>query len=322
MYALFQSVVSFFLPCCDVSVTAAAAAMLTSTAAVTMIFGVGGGTLVAYKMNRRTQGVTEFEFRKESATDEHDSDSAGGGENLEAELFSTITISGWLRDLCDYQRPWGVSPSNPWISDRVELLQRFYAIYRPENIPKCEQILENWEGEEKDLWALLKQKYGRDPDSLFPFEEGPRKDGSLTLDQSELIDRLVTEMGYAPDPTKEKGMNRLKGAWRRRQARYTDEPTQPKSSAQKGGSRNTTQQPVDLLSGENTSGVGSNAGASTISSIGFESISTTVVADTTNTSEEAPSPEQIPAHIATVWDYSATYGGEHYTGKKMNFACI
>jgi hypothetical protein len=55
---------------------------LTSTAAVTAIFGVGGGSLAAYKMQRRTQGLTEFAFHKESSKD----------QPVEAELFSTICL--------------------------------------------------------------------------------------------------------------------------------------------------------------------------------------------------------------------------------------
>lgn len=43
---------------------ASVAGVLTSTAAVTTIFGVGGGGLVGYKMKRRTAGLTEFHFEK------------------------------------------------------------------------------------------------------------------------------------------------------------------------------------------------------------------------------------------------------------------
>ena len=47
-------------------------------------------------MHRRTKGLTEFNFHKESV---------GGQKNTDAELFSTVCISGWLRDMRDYQRP-------------------------------------------------------------------------------------------------------------------------------------------------------------------------------------------------------------------------
>ena len=148
----------------------AAVVTLTSTAVVTTIFGVGGGTLAAYKMQRRTEGVTELEFRKEASS--YTGDKMGEGKDsklkIEAELFSTICISGWLRDIYDYQRPWGLHPTNPRLTDRLELLERFYAVYSPDHVPKCARILASWKGEERKLWDVLRQKYGRDPDHLFP----------------------------------------------------------------------------------------------------------------------------------------------------------
>ena len=94
---------------------------LSSTAALSTIFGVGGAGLAGYKMHRRTKGLTEFDFQKE-----------GMSKSNEAELFSTVCISGacglillkmhqsdcsdlssqlcastigWLRDARDFQRP-------------------------------------------------------------------------------------------------------------------------------------------------------------------------------------------------------------------------
>lgn len=68
--------------------------VLSSAAAITTIFGVGGAGLAGYKMHRRTKGLTEFDFQKEQL-----------GRNSDAELFSTVCISGWLRDARDFQRP-------------------------------------------------------------------------------------------------------------------------------------------------------------------------------------------------------------------------
>ncbi|KAL7575719.1 hypothetical protein ACA910_003053 [Epithemia clementina (nom. ined.)] len=292
--------------------TAATAAVLTSTAAVTAIFGVGGGSLVAYKMNRRTQGVTEFEFRKETNSDEA-SDRNEAEEAVEAELFSTIAISGWLRDFCDFQRPWGVSPSNPWISDQLELLERFYAVHRPENIIKSEKILRSWEGEEKELWNLLKQKYGTDPDHLFPLPDGHRKTGSLTLEQREVLDQLLIIAGYAPEPDKESHakrapLGRIRAGWNRRQGKYGQ-----------GASLETAEAPIpvapDMLhgtSGKSAVAAGSTAAGSTVSSIGFESVSTDYPAISDGATEDEDDSE-LPKHIATVWDYKSTYGGELYT---------
>lgn len=89
---------------------------LTSAAVVTTIFGVGGGGLAAYKMQRRTRGVSEFEFCRETKgrpdrrgerrrsggnSSEPTSTADGNNEKIEAELFSVLCISGWLQDQCD-----------------------------------------------------------------------------------------------------------------------------------------------------------------------------------------------------------------------------
>jgi hypothetical protein len=76
------------------AVAAGVSTVLTSAAAISTIFGVGGAGLAGYKMHRRTKGLTEFDFQKE-----------GMSKNGEAELFSTVCISGWLRDARDFQRP-------------------------------------------------------------------------------------------------------------------------------------------------------------------------------------------------------------------------
>lgn len=281
---------------------AAATTVLTSTAAVTAIFGVGGGTLVAYKMNRRTMGLTEFEFRKETEQKKEKSRKDGA---VEAELFTTICISGWLRDECDFQRPWGVSPANPWIKDRQELLERFYTIYRPDHVLKSKKILRSWEGEEEELWDLLRQKYGRDPDHLYPLLGGPREDGALTLDQTEVIDRLFVELGYfVKDKSKPSPSNRIHFGLGRRNAK-------PRVSSVSHPSKEAAYSSMDSLHGPNPNGPGSAAGVSSITSSGFEpGVGSTAIG------QEDPSDdpkEQIPKHVATVWDYHCHYGGELYT---------
>ena len=201
---------------------------LTSTAAVCTIFGVGGGGLAAYKVSRRTQGVTEFEFRREdngrarvrAERAAAEARKAAAGSNLrrrlrgnaeheavaaaaraaaakaDAELFSTVCLSGWFKDVKDFQRPWGVEPNNPPITDLLEKLERFYAKYQPNKIHRCGRILAHWRGEERQLWRLLRQKYGRNPDETYPFEEGPRFDGDLTDVEDEAVDCLLRELGY------------------------------------------------------------------------------------------------------------------------------
>lgn len=284
------------------AVTAATAAVLTSTAAVTAIFGVGGGSLVAYKMNRRTQGVTEFEFRKETSVE-----NGIEANDVEAELFCTIALSGWLRDFCDFQRPWGVQPSNPWISDQLELLERFYAVYRPENVLKSSTILKSWEGEEKELWKLLKQKYGTDPDHLFPLTDGERKTGWLTLEQREVLDHLFLvftgEEACSASQTNRAPLDRIRTAWNHRQGKHS-QVLSHEMVTQSDSSHLARHAAVKVNC--------STAGGSTVSSLGFETISSEYAPASDHTADNVDD-DDLPKHVATVWDYKATYGGELYT---------
>jgi hypothetical protein len=137
------------------AIGATAAALFASSLVVTALFGIGGGTLAAYKMQRRTGGLTEFEIQSEAITSE-------------SHLSSVVAISGWLLEDSDFQRPWGVVPSNPPIRDRVQLLERFYSVYCPEQLPNVQQHLELYKDREGELWELLESTYERNPDAPFP----------------------------------------------------------------------------------------------------------------------------------------------------------
>ena len=241
------------------------------------IFGVGGGTLVAYKMKRRTVGLTEFEFCKETPST---NTSKAEKKNVpEAELFYTICISGWLRDDCDFQRPWGLSPTRPPIEDRLELLERFYSVYRPGHVPRCAKILDSWKKEEKQLWKLLRETYSRDPDHLFPMEDGPRYRGSLTLEQREAVEKILTELGCVlPKSANTTKDNKVELSLFDRM-NFAD-----KNGTKRSNSFNTSIFRED-------------------SSHGFDDI---VPVGEENGTEKIQ-------HLATVWDYHATYGGELYT---------
>ena len=260
-------------------------------------------------MQRRTQGLTEFEFRKERKphirTNRVDD---GRPQHIEAELFSTICLSGWLRDKFDYQRPWGIHPINPRLGDRLELLERFYSVYSTDHIPKCSKILASWKGEEKTLWHVLREKYGRDPDHLFPLTDGPRVKGALTLEQEEVLDQLFVELGYnsvapnAPDPSSQQStpFERMKSGWRIR-GRHRDLGVNADDEEEncylnkEFDSRHGPAGVVPLAPNETTGD--------------FEVISTN---ESINSQDEESS-YKVPKHLATVWDYHATYGGELYT---------
>ena len=292
--------------------TAAAAAVLTSTAAVTAIFGVGGGSLAAYKMQRRTQGLTEFAFNKVSGRRD--------GLHVEAELFSTICLSGWLRDKHDFQRPWGVMPSNPPLRDRLELLERFYAVYKPLHVTRSARILEHWRGEEDQLWKLLEQKYGRNPSNLYPFGRGPRFRAALTLEQKEVIAQLFVELGCEPQPSSKPPQSTpfelMRWGWKKHR------PEQEKASESQALPNQQPSRSANLL---DTSFGGSHvdefasvttvtAEASSLASSGFEGSSTSLLSPSDGRDELRDEPE-VPKHVATVWDYEANYGGELYTVK-------
>jgi hypothetical protein len=272
------------------AVATAAIGLLSSTAVVTTIFGVGGGSLAAFKMQRRTQGLTEFEIRKETHYG-HENDKS----DIEAELFSTICISGWLRDKYDFQRPWGLHPTNPRLYNRLELLERFYSIHSPDHIPKCEKILASWEGEERQLWAILHEKYGCTPDHLFPLDDGPRIRGAISLEQEEVLDQIFVDLGYNSAAPKQQRpvekqptpIERMKEGWGAQQQQKSR--VRSTKEAQESYHRyNSTQGPsVPTSNSDSTKPQGSEDSQET---------------------EYTP-----PKHLATVWDYTTTYGGELYT---------
>jgi hypothetical protein len=297
--------------------TAAAAALLTSTATLTTIFGVGGGGLAAYKMQRRTQGLTEFEFRKETG--------GRSGDTADAELFSTICLSGWLRDKYDFQRPWGVTPSHPRLTDRLELLERFYSVYSPDHVSKSAKILATWKGEEQELWNVLRKKYGRDPDHLFPFDDGPRLRGALTHEQQEIIDHLFVDLGYVP-PAKEVSreqatpFDRMRGGWKNRFKRAQEAPVTNSVTTPIEKTRMGLRDSLHGPHADDDGGFGT-ADVSSVASSGFESVSTGV-SMLSDGRDETQDSSAHPKHLSTVWDYQASYGGELYTVQWENHLLI
>ena len=277
---------------------------------MTTIFGVGGGGLVAYKMQRRTVGLTEFEFCKEESPyrkqqrevdgDNYDHDGDDDDDRPDAELFSTICMSGWVRDDHDFQRPWGIMPSRPPLADRLELLERFYAIHRPGHILKCSKVLDSWRGEEEHLWRLLRSNYGRDPDHLFPLDDGPRYRASLTHEQQEVVDQIFVQLGCtvseAGDSVSER-TQRQRTPFQRldldQQRFHTD-------------SFNASL--LDSLYGPHSDDLRETFSESDSS----QAHSSSTVAQDGDIEKDEARLAKIK-HLATVWDYQTTYGGELYS---------
>ena len=154
---------------------------LAPSAAVVSLFGVAGGSLAAYKMNRRVSGLTEFTFHQELAPEQDDSDNQQS-KAPKSRLFRTIGISGWINDKSDFQRPWGVQPTDPPIQDKVELLQRFYSVHNPDLVPAAEAIWKRHREQPGKLWHLLETKYGCNPDHVFAKENSDNyKNKSSTM---------------------------------------------------------------------------------------------------------------------------------------------
>eukprot|EP00804_Cyclotella_cryptica_P025141 CCRYP_012992-RD/>CCRYP_012992-RD protein AED:0.10 eAED:0.10 QI:78/0.77/0.8/1/0.88/0.9/10/197/1465 len=306
------------------AVAAGVTTVFSSAAAISTIFGVGGAGLASYKMHRRTKGLTEFDFQKE-----------GMSTSSEAELFSTICISGWLRDSRDFQRPWGVSPSHPRIVDKQELLERFYFVHNPENIERCQTILKHWKGRYFQLWKALHQKYGSDPSNLFPLKEGPRISAELTHEESEAIEFLLNELGYTKETETKKSA----------QSTHSSKATQERTSPQ-AEPRRLQAQKASLIKIEIKDSLTAQKGLLESFGVSSPDISTlssnlslfeedvqvnqpdskeksTQAEETSSTASNNvltqptdPKPDKMPPkHLLTVWDYNANYGGELYTVK-------
>eukprot|EP00903_Cladosiphon_okamuranus_P012128 g11379.t1 len=130
---------------------ASAAATLSgfaTTAWMATLFGAGGAGLVGYKMDRRTQGVKEFEFESETSVGE--------------EMSVSICVPGVLKDKADLQRGWGVEPRGPDVSAK-ERLRRFYYVYNRSKVGDVEDILVAYDGKESKLCKGLVERYGADP---------------------------------------------------------------------------------------------------------------------------------------------------------------
>ncbi|KAI2501324.1 DUF726-containing protein [Fragilaria crotonensis] len=171
--------------CVATHTAGAIAVTLTSTAALASMFGVVGGGLTAYKMKRRTDGLSEWRIRKETgihtaSQDERKQKQQAAAATPNADptirgLHATVCVSGWLRSKQDFQTPFGVHADDPPSDDYLELLQRFFAVHAPDKIRFAKILLKSNKGQEADLWERLKQKYDYDPNHLVPFEKTPEQ---------------------------------------------------------------------------------------------------------------------------------------------------
>ena len=174
----------------------AAFATLTTTTALMTMFGVTGGGMAAYKMKKRTDQVTEWRIRNET----HRKGKKGSPVVVRG-LHATVSVSGWLLDKCDFQRPWGVMANDPPIKDKLEVLQRYFAFYGPEKMIFAKSLLRANKKKEKELWHALAMKYGTDPDHLVPF----RQEHDFVVDP-EMLKSIITVLAtqVLPDDAAQK----------------------------------------------------------------------------------------------------------------------
>jgi len=291
-----------------VGVSSGVLAFMSTTAAVS-IFGTAGGSLAMYKMKRRTDGLTEFSIQEEGV----ESKKIG-----EAELHRTICISGWLRDKHDFQRPWGVHPSNPPLMEKQELLERFYAIHNPVLVPDSKKILEKYDGKERLLWLKLNEKYKSYPENLFHLDYGPRFDGALNGEEATILDTLVLEVASRLSDAK-KSKNNMKKAKKHiskfcRGDQQTNIPEQARKSnmtncagkSEESKSTDANSEPIKMKI--NLLLPPPPPQVSEFEEVSSEYDLTSFIIDTTNGSSDRK-------HLSTVWDFLANYGGELYTVK-------
>ncbi|KAL7550218.1 hypothetical protein ACHAWF_013448 [Thalassiosira exigua] len=184
-------------------------AVLATFKAGAALFGVGGGGLAAYKMKKRTAGLSQFEIRRENiqqfmydgASDEN---MKKGIEAMLPQLHTTVAVAGWLRDndISDFQLAWGVQPTCQYENNddnklRIRQLKRFYAIYNPPLVNLCENFMQTLQKKlKKDfswdrIWDQLERKYGVNPDHMIPLDRAHDNEIFLSYEEKEMIDGVL-----------------------------------------------------------------------------------------------------------------------------------
>lgn len=184
--------------------------LAASPAAIMALFGLGGGGLSAYKMKRRTAGLSEFVIHGETtkATDKEETNAKE--VNTRAQLHTTVCVSGWLNDEHDFQRPWGVTPDN---LSHLEVLERFFSVMEPAKVKDAQELVKpltnkSFTGGSLDTskkvaqWnsiaSELQSKYGKTPDNLLPLEG---RAVLLSKDESDTVQEIVDTVLQREKPT-------------------------------------------------------------------------------------------------------------------------
>ena len=161
-----------------------AATYATSTMTATLL-GTAGAGLAAYKVHRRTEGLTHFEFQPINTEKEAEEEEMKG-------MTVYICISGHLRQAGpstaivdpkadddstpaaaaasstastspDFHGPWGSQPPHLF---PVQALHRFYSLVAPDKRVLAPALLQHYAGREDELFGKLKDIYNVDPANL------------------------------------------------------------------------------------------------------------------------------------------------------------
>eukprot|EP00538_Stauroneis_constricta_P012562 CAMPEP_0119557630 /NCGR_PEP_ID=MMETSP1352-20130426/9239_1 /TAXON_ID=265584 /ORGANISM="Stauroneis constricta, Strain CCMP1120" /LENGTH=1297 /DNA_ID=CAMNT_0007604767 /DNA_START=274 /DNA_END=4167 /DNA_ORIENTATION=+ len=191
----------------------AVVAVVTTSQVVATIFGLGGGGLAAYKMKKRTAGLREFRLRREQI--EQTTYMAASDEILKLgiqaslpQLHTTICISGWIQNMSDFQRPWGIQPTDPPIYNAPYLLRRFFTVHDPPRVATIYKEIKQRQKEERKsfswevVFGELERKYGKDPRHLLPLDISKEQNEQHVLSKthqtmvSELLEKIVLSKIY------------------------------------------------------------------------------------------------------------------------------
>jgi hypothetical protein len=184
-------------------------AVLATFKAGALLFGAGGGGIAAYKMKKRTAGLSQFEVRRENieqymyqgASEEK---MKRGIATMLPQLHTTVAVTGWLRDndIADFQLAWGCQPTCKYekVNDftlRIRQLRRFYSIFNPPLVHLCEDFMLTLKSRLKKefcwdkIWLQLEQKYGANPDHMIPLDTPRENEVFLSSDEKAIIDGVL-----------------------------------------------------------------------------------------------------------------------------------
>mmetsp|Transcript_26915 Transcript_26915/g.56828 ORF Transcript_26915/g.56828 Transcript_26915/m.56828 type:complete len:1346 (-) Transcript_26915:42-4079(-) len=189
--------------------SAAVLAVLATFKAGAALFGVGGGGLAAYRMKKRTAGLSQFEVRRENIEQNmyegaSEEKMKKGIETMLPQLHTAVVVSGWLRnnDVADFQLAWGIQPTCKYADEydderRIRQMKRFYAIHNPPLVHLCESFMMTLQRKlKKDfswdrIWSSLEHKYGVNPDHILPMDEPHENEVFLSYEEREMIDGVL-----------------------------------------------------------------------------------------------------------------------------------